>query len=79
MNRSRYDERIEEIAERYPEMKLLTQVYGVGTLIALTYILTIEDAERFEHSRDVGPYSGAPPSSGTAGRAAGVGDQQSGR
>ena len=53
-----YDQRIEEIAKRYPEMKVLTQVYGVGTLIALTYILTIEDAQRFEHSRDVGPYLG---------------------
>ena len=47
-----YDERIEGIGKRYPEMKLLTQVWGVGTLIALTYILTIEDAQRFEHSRD---------------------------
>jgi len=56
-----YDERIEEIGKRYPEMKLLTQVYGVGTLIALTYLLTIEDAQRFEHSRDVGPYLGLQP------------------
>lgn len=53
-----YDQRIEEIAKKYPEMKLLTQVHGVGTLIALTYILTIEDAERFAHSREVGPYLG---------------------
>jgi transposase len=53
-----YDERIEGIGKRYPEMQLLTQVWGVGTLIALTYILTIEDAQRFEHSRDVGPYLG---------------------
>ena len=53
-----YDRKIEGIAQRYPEMKLLTQVQGVGTLIALTYILTIEDAQRFEHSRDVGPYLG---------------------
>jgi transposase len=53
-----YDQRIEEIAKRYPEMKLLKQVHGVGTLIALTYILTIEDAERFVHSREVGPYLG---------------------
>ena len=37
---------------------MLTQVYGVGTLIALTYMLTIEDAQRFAHSRDVGPYLG---------------------
>ena len=53
-----YDQRIEEIAKRYREMKLLKQVHGVGTLIALTYILTIEDAERFAHSREVGPYLG---------------------
>ncbi len=53
-----YDQRIEGIAQRYPEMKLLKQVHGVGTLIALTYILTIEDAERFAHSREVGPYLG---------------------
>jgi transposase len=53
-----YDQLIEEIGQRYPEKKLLTQVWGVGTLIALTYILTIEDPDRFEHSRDVGPYLG---------------------
>ena len=56
-----YDEKIEEIAKRYPEVELLTQVYGVGTLIALTFILTIEDAERFVHSRDVGPFPGMQP------------------
>jgi len=53
-----YEAKIEEIEKRYPEKELLTQVWGVGTLIALTYILTIEDAQRFEHSRDVGPYLG---------------------
>lgn len=53
-----YDQRIEAMEEKYPEMKLLTQVHGVGTLIALTYLLTIEDAERFAHSREVGPYLG---------------------
>lgn len=56
-----YDAHIEEIAKRYPETKVLTKVYGVGTLIALTFILTIEDAERFEHSRDVGPFLGMQP------------------
>jgi transposase len=56
-----YDRKIEEIAKRYPEMELLTQVYGVGTLIALTFVLTIEDAERFQHSRDVGPFLGMQP------------------
>ena len=53
-----YDKQIQEIEKRYPETKLLKQVYGVGTLIALTYILTLEDGERFMHSREVGPYLG---------------------
>jgi transposase len=56
-----YDKKIAEIAKRYPEVKLLTPVYGVGTLIALTYILTIEDAQRFSRSRDVGPFLGLQP------------------
>ena len=57
----KYDEQIEEIAKRYPEVKLLQQVYGVGPLIAMTYVLTLEDAGRFAHSRDVGPYLGLTP------------------
>jgi transposase len=56
-----YDRQIEAMAQRYPEVELLTQVYGVGTLIGLTYVLTIEDAERFAHSRDVGCYLGLQP------------------
>ena len=56
-----FDAEIDEIAKRYPEMKVLTKVYGVGVLIALTFILTLEDAERFEHSRDVGPFLGMQP------------------
>jgi transposase len=33
----------------------------VGTLTALTYILTIDDPTRFAHSRDVGCYLGMRP------------------
>jgi transposase len=50
-----YDRRIEQIAkEVYPEVSLLKQVKGVGTLIALTFVLTLEDPHRFRRSRDVG-------------------------
>ena len=49
------DAKIEQIARtQYPETELLTQVHGVGTLIALTFVLTVEDRERFQKSRDVG-------------------------
>jgi transposase len=54
--------KLEQIArERYPETRLLKQVSGVGTLIALTFILTVEDASRFQKSRDVGCYLGLRP------------------
>jgi transposase len=43
-----YDRRIEQIAkEAHPEVALLQQVKGVGTLIALTHVLTLDDPHRF--------------------------------
>jgi transposase len=50
-----YNERIEQLAQQsYPQVTRLKQVKGVGTLIALTYLLTLEDPHRFRKSRDVG-------------------------
>jgi transposase len=57
-----YNERIEKLAqESYPQVALLKQVKGVGTLIALTFLLTLEDPHRFRKSRDVGGYLGLQP------------------
>jgi transposase len=57
-----YDERMEKIAQEvYPEVALLKQVKGVGTQIALTYVLTIEDPYRFAKSREVGCFLGLKP------------------
>jgi transposase len=57
-----YNQRIERLAqESYPQVALLKQVKGVGTLIALTFLLTLEDAHRFGKSRDVGCYLGLQP------------------
>ena len=57
-----YDAQIEKLAEEsYPDVALLKQVKGVGTLIALTYILTLEDPRRFRKSRDAGCYVGLQP------------------
>jgi hypothetical protein len=39
----------------------------VGTLIALTYMLTLEDPHRFRKSRDVGCYVGLQPGRRTKG------------
>ena len=58
----RYDRAIVQLAqERYPQTARLQQVQGVGPLTALTYVLTLEDAERFPQSRAVGAYLGLVP------------------
>src|SRR6202011_4517449 len=44
-----------------PETQALIQVYGVGQLTALTYVLTLGSKERFQRSRDVGCYLGLRP------------------
>ena len=57
-----YDRRIARVAkEVYPQVALLQQVKGVETLIALTYILTLDDPHRFRHSRDAGCFVGLRP------------------
>jgi len=61
-NIQEYDQQIAEIGRtHYPETAVLQQVSGVGQLIALTFILTLDDAKRFGRSRDVGCYLGLRP------------------
>jgi len=63
------NERIEQLAQQsYPQAALLKQGKGVGTRNALTYMLTLEDAHRFQKSRDVGCYLGLQPGGGNSGR-----------
>ena len=64
-----YNERIEALAQQsYPQVALLKQIKGVGTLIALTFLLTLEDPHRFGKSRDVGGYLGLQPGRRNSGR-----------
>src|ERR1700730_3019054 len=57
-----YEVRVEKIAkESYPHVELLKQVKGVGTQIALTYVLTLDDPQRFAKSREVGCFLGLKP------------------
>ena len=65
-----YNDRIEALAQAsYPQVELLKQIKGVGTLIALTFLLTLEDPHRFGKSRDVGGYLGLQPGAGNRERA----------
>lgn len=57
-----YDNRIKKAAEeKYPEALHLQQIPGVGPITSLSYVLIIEDPERFKDPRDVGAYLGMVP------------------
>ena len=67
-NIQEYDRELEVLAEEsYPETKLLKRVHGIGTLTALTFVLTLEDPSRFGTSRAVGAYLGLVPSKDQSG------------
>lgn len=56
-----YDQRIGEVAARHAEVERLASVPGVGTLTAVTFVLTLGRSDRFAHSRDVGSFLGLRP------------------
>ncbi len=56
------EERLERIAETMPEVDHLRQIPGVGLLVALYFVLTIDDPDRFRRSRDVAGFFGLRPS-----------------
>lgn len=65
------DEQIACLAdEKYPETRLLRQVKGVGPVIALTFVLTLENPYRFAKSRTVGSYLGLRPRQRESGNSA---------
>jgi transposase len=64
-----YDCQIEHLCQtKYPETRRLTQVGSVGPITALAFRLTIDDEQRFERSRDVGPYLGMIPKKKQSGK-----------
>lgn len=57
-----YDRQIEQISkERYPETGCLRQISGVGPIMALAFVLTLEEPDRFCKSRHVGAFPGLTP------------------
>ena len=57
-----FDHEVDRLAlAKYPETAPLLTVNGVGTLTAVTFVLTLGDKGRFHHSRDVGCYLGLRP------------------
>jgi transposase len=62
------DQKVEQMARsEYPETELWRQVSGVGPWIALRFLLTLEDRQRLQKSRDVGCYVGLRPKRSSSG------------
>jgi transposase len=55
------DRGIEQLAERYAEIKLLRTVPGIGPLIAAAYVLTLDRPDAIQHSRQAGAFLGLRP------------------
>src|SRR5215207_6771360 len=78
-----YERRIERVCKgSYLQgTELLQQVAGVGVLTSLTFVLTLEDPDRFKKSRTVGAYLGLVPGKDQSGeqdpgkRISGEGDE----
>jgi transposase len=63
------DHRIEELGRtRYPITQQLQQVPGVGPVVSLAFVLTLDDAGRFLSARDVGAYLGLVPRKKSSGQ-----------
>src|SRR6185437_8673330 len=58
---AQYDAQIEQLQRKYPAAIRLQQIAGVGPLISLTFVLTLDDRERFTKSRQIGSYLGLRP------------------
>ena len=56
-----YDRQIAALAGQHKEVMFIQSIPGVGPLSALTFVLTLGSADRFEHSRDVGAFFGMRP------------------
>jgi transposase len=56
-----FGRQVRNLCRSMPETERVMQVAGVGPLTALTFVLTVENPQRFVHNRDIGPYLGLTP------------------
>lgn len=55
------DEEVVEAGQAFPEVERFQQVPGIGPLVALSYVLCVEDPGRFHSSRDIASFLGLRP------------------
>ena len=58
---AKLDQQIEALGKRYPEIRTLRTVPGVGPLVAATYGRTLHGANAVPHSRSAGAFLGLGP------------------
>ena len=61
------DQAASRTAEEHPQARLLMTQPGVGPITALAFVLTIGEASRFAHSKQVASYLGLIPSEHSSG------------
>jgi transposase len=62
-----FDRDVEAWGRHFPVTARLRQIRGIGPLTALTYVLVLDDPQRFACSRSVGAYLGLVPASRSSG------------
>lgn len=61
------DRKIEQMAQRYPEIRILRTAPGVGPIVGAAYVLTLDRPEAIAKSRQVGPFLGLRPGQSQSG------------
>lgn len=56
------DQDLEQLGATIPEVAHLSEIPGIGPIVSLYFLLTVDDPNRFAKSRDLGPYFGLRPS-----------------
>jgi transposase len=54
----RFDERLEEMRQAFPEVEALLDIHGIGLYSALLIVAEIGEVERFRTAKQVGAYAG---------------------
>jgi transposase len=57
-----YEKEIERLGiEQYPIARMLQEIAGVGPIVSVSFVLTLDDVRRFKNGREVGAYLGLVP------------------
>lgn len=62
-----YEREIAQICQEFPKTGVFQQIYGVGPLVSLSFVMSLEDPKRFKDSRAVGAFLGLTPGSRQSG------------